>query len=165
MVRYTTLGLKKPQKALKKAKTLPKLIKEADREFSRYVRLRDCEYKDGVWVGACISCERQLVVVDADLHWNSGSNLGHYVSRAAKSTRYSEENCNLQCAACNAWRDKVSMLDSYRRALNQKYGNGTAQRLKRESKILHKPTRQELEQIIKDSKEYVKFSLAHPSGL
>lgn len=141
--------------------SLPQLVKRADKEFSRYVRLRDCEYIDGQWVGECITCGRRLVVVDASGHWNAGSNLGHFVGRACKRLRWDEYNCNLQCAHCNAWRDKIDMLDAYKKGVDDKYGTGTWKRLVKEGKETHKPTREELDQVIHDSKEYCNYTLNH----
>lgn len=145
----------------KSKKSLSSLVKLADKEFSRYVRLRDSVYEDGVWAGVCISCDRKLVVVNWG-HWNPAANLGHYIGRSCKTLRWNEENCNLQCAHCNAWRDKVSMIGAYKKALDLKYGQGTSRRLKRESARLHKPTRDELETIINDSREWVNYTLSHP---
>ena len=144
-----------------KQRTLPQLVKLADKEFSRYVRLRDCELIDGQWVGECITCNRRLVVLDENGHWNAGSNLGHFIGRSVKKLRWDECNTNLQCAHCNAWRDKIDMLDAYKKGIEDKYGKDTLDRLKLESKQMHKPTRDELEQIIHDSREQVKYMLEH----
>lgn len=144
-----------------KTKTLPQLIKEADKAFSRYIRLRDSEYNGECWVGECITCDRKMVIVDYAGHWNAGSNLGHFIGRANKKLRWDEFNCNLQCAHCNAWRDKIDMLEAYRNGIIDKYGKDTLDDLMKQSKEMHKPTRDELEQIIHDSKEQVKYMLEH----
>lgn len=144
-----------------KTKTLPQLVKQADTEFSRYVRLRDSEYIDGQWEGNCITCDRKLVILSREGRWNAGANLGHFIGRSAKKLRWDECNCNLQCAHCNAWRDKISMLDAYKKGIEDKYGKETLKRLLKEAKELHKPTRDELEQVIHDSKEQVKYMLEH----
>lgn len=148
----------------KKRKTLDQknfreLVKEADKWFSRYVRLRDCELIEGEWLGQCITCDRRLTVVDREGHWNAGSNLGHFVGRSAMSTRFSEENCNLQCAHCNAWLDKETMITAYRKALKLKYGDNVPGRLVREGKQLVKLTKADLLEIIHDSKVQIDYYL------
>jgi hypothetical protein len=102
-----------------------------------------------------------MVIVGSDGRWNPGANLGHYVGRACKNLRWDELNCNLQCAHCNAWRDKIDMLNAYKKGLDEKYGVGTAKRLRIEGKKTHKPTREELGLVVQDSKEYVKWTLEH----
>lgn len=149
----------------KRLQSLPKLVKKADVAFSRYIRLRDCEYEDGSWVGECITCNRKLVVVDASGHWGYGAHAGHYVSIGKKSTRWDEMNVNLQCAHCNLWMDKIEMLKRYRKALGLKYGDKTADRLIIEGRKIHKPTRDELLQIIHDSNQEVEWTLGHPNGI
>lgn len=72
---------------------------------------------------------------------------------------------NLQCAHCNLWMDKVEMIKRYKKALDDKYGKGVWQRLVREGNQTQKPSRDDMEQIIHDSKEYVRFTLAHPNGV
>lgn len=154
---------KKPKKRKTiEQKTASELVKAADREFSRYIRLRDSVEEGGAWVGVCITCPRKLVIIDADGKWRRDSQNGHYISRGFHQLRYDEENCSLQCSHCNAWRDKVSMTEAYTKAVDDKYGDGTANKLKAWSeqdgarKMLTKP---ELLQVIADSKKQVEFML------
>ena len=171
-VKKTGLKRTKPArtpKAKKTAKRLPlekktarELVKVADKEFSRYIRLRDAEYADGQWVGTCITCPRPIVVITREGKWVSSSQNCHYIDRGVHQLRYDEVNCNLGCAHCNAWRDKTDMYDAYHAALDKKYGPGTANRLKDESKLegsrklLTKP---ELLQIIHDCRTRVAIIL------
>lgn len=145
-------------------KTKPELIKEADKWYSRYVRLRDSDkLPDGSWAGLCIDgCGKLVPVMSADGRWLAGSNIGHYVGRASKNLRFDDFNCNLQAAWCNAWRDKISMLNGYRKGLDMKYGTGTATRLKREGNKDRKLSKDELLEIIADSKEYIAYALKNP---
>lgn len=154
---------KRPRRTLEQ-KTSQELIREADKWFSKYVRLRDAWYEDGAWVGECITCPRKLIVMDANERWNAGANLGHYITRGHRGLRYDEFNCNLQCAHCNAWRDKVSMIEAYKEALDFKYGKGVAARLKRESHLITKLTKPDLLQIISDCKEYIRHALTYPEN-
>jgi hypothetical protein len=162
-----------PLQKLKKAQRpkltpLPTLIKRADTAFSRYVRLRDAAYSRGAFRGECITCGRKLEVCrfdGKDWKWNAAANIGHYITRGHKGLRFDERNCNLQCARCNAWEDKVKMITSYTRNLDLKYGDGVATELQMAGREAYKLTRGELETIIRDSKEYVAWTLAHPEGL
>ena len=120
-----TKGLKKttPLKATTKKRpkqTIPELTKKADKAFSRYVRLRDSVYDGEKWVGTCITCTREMIVMQED-KWRAGANLGHFIGRGCKELRYDEYNTNLQCAHCNAWRDKEDMLQAYRKGIKEKY--------------------------------------------
>lgn len=82
---------------------------KADREFSRYIRLRDMD-KNGCFV--CISCSKRLPITQAD--------CGHYVNRQHMSLRYNEMNCNAQCRSCNRYDE--GNQQGYRRGLVAKYG-------------------------------------------
>lgn len=130
------------------------MVKEADTLFSWAIRLRDSYLLDGAWQGQCITCGKTILVRDANGRWKHTSNIGHFISRGDFNLRYDEENCNLQCAHCNAWRDKESMLEAYRNALDDKYGIGTAQKLKlqHQNNARNSLSREELNQIINDSK-------------
>lgn len=141
------------------------LRKRADKEFAHYVRLRDSWYEDGAWVGLCITCERKCLVIDANGRWQKPNGWGHYITRGNYTLRYLEENTNLQCGHCNAWMDKEEMLGRYRKALDLKYGRGTAAKLRRLSKLKPiRPNKQILKEHIESSREYLKYALAHPEN-
>lgn len=78
---------------------------------------------------------------------------GHFVSRTCNLLRYDEENTNAQCPGCNIW--KSGEQYEYARQLDIKYGDGTAEKLHNQRHINHKLTITELEQIIKEAKEYI----------
>lgn len=131
-----------------KTKSLPSLVKKADKIFSEYIRYRDAdqeaEDKDGNWVPAitCITCKKVVAVKQA--------HCGHFIQRGCKLTRFDEQNANGQCPYCNTYR----YGEQFRHGLeiDRKFGEGTTDRLvklenqyKREG---HKWTRDELEAII-----------------
>lgn len=126
-----------------KAKTVSKLKKEADKWFSKYIRVRDSG-TDGY--GECITCGTRK-------HWKEAQN-GHFVRRSVNALRYDELNCNLQCVGCNMFR--AGELYLYGKALDQKYGEGTADKLQAKRFETHKLTVQELEEVISNAKEYLK---------
>lgn len=87
----------------------PDLRAKLDREFSRYIRLRDA-LPDGTF--KCISCGQVKPISQAD--------CGHYINRKHMATRFDEMNCNAQCIACNRF-DEGNM-SGYRQGLVRKYG-------------------------------------------
>jgi hypothetical protein len=118
------------------------LKKQADKYFSKYVRLRDSV--DGY--GQCITCDRTY-------HWKQAQ-AGHFVSRSCNFLRYNDENVNLQCSGCNLF--KAGDQYQYAKNLDLKYGTGTAEKLHSQRHTTHKFTAEELEKIIKEAKEYIK---------
>lgn len=85
---------RKTRQQLESIKTVPMLKKEAQREFNRYVRLRDATQP-------CISCGAPPPDL-AGLH--AGRDAGHYRSTgSADHLRYHEDNCHAQCVRDNQW--------------------------------------------------------------
>lgn len=67
-----------------------KLIRELDRVFSIYIRLRDCN-KD--WIVVCPLC-------GARIPRKKSQNM-HFISRWVLKYRYDETNCHWWCMRCN----------------------------------------------------------------
>lgn len=129
---------------MRKKLTNKSLIKKADDSFQMMVRYRD-NFK-------CITCGRQFPFGErTTLH------AGHFVGRGNKSTRWDEENVNAQCAYCNMQQSfgNVFVIHNYERALEEKYGQGTVERLIRKGREVFKPTREFLEEVIRTSDEFV----------
>lgn len=124
--------------------SVAKLKKKADALHSRYVRLRDSG-TDGY--GECITCGARKFWKDAQ--------CGHFVTRANNKLRYDEMNTNLQCVGCNMFKSGEQYL--YSKALDEKYGAGTAEELHQQRFDTHKLTIQELEEIIEDRTTQIKF--------
>ena len=95
--------------------TRSKLIKKLDTIFSQYIRLKNSTNE----VGTCFTCGKQD-------HWKKLQN-GHFQSRRHYSTRWDTENCQIQCAGCNVFKQGEQFIFSQN--LDQKYGEGTARRL------------------------------------
>lgn len=84
---------KKDREKREQLKTIPQLIEEAQRDFNRYIRLRDRGR-------GCISCGRPLQLGGV----GGGFDAGHYRSRgAAGHLRFDEDNCHGQCKFCNSY--------------------------------------------------------------
>lgn len=99
----------------KRTKTRGQLVKELDSAFSQYIRLKDAV--DGL--ATCVTCGTQK-------EWKLLQN-GHYESRGKFPTRWDEENCHVQCYACN-----VAMkgnYTSYARYMVNRYGAGKLEEL------------------------------------
>ena len=108
-----------------KSRTKSLAMKKADRYFSEYIRLRDADSSGKV---RCITCEK---VVD----WND-CDAGHFIDRSHKNTRFDERNVNGQCKTCN--RFQSGRQYEHGRAIDLKYGEGTADELLQLSKQIIK---------------------------
>jgi hypothetical protein len=96
-------------------KSISKLKKELDKWFSLYIRLRESNEE----LCQCFTCGK----VD---HFKRMQN-GHFQSRRFLPTRFDEENCQVQCPACNVFR--YGEQYKFGLYLDGKYGEGTAQEL------------------------------------
>lgn len=105
------------RKAGKKKDKHADLIKKLDAEFSTYIRLRDCN-NDGY--ARCVTCNHYD-------HWLTLQN-GHFMTRGNMATRYHEQNCSIQCGGCNG--PKKGMQYEHGLMLDQRWGEGTALRMR-----------------------------------
>ena len=80
------------KKPLKNKPTRSKIVAKLDSVFSEYIRRRYA--KDDM--AKCVTCGK----VD---HWKN-QQAGHFMSRKHYSTRWDEENVQVQCAGCNVFR-------------------------------------------------------------
>lgn len=116
--------------------------RKADVVWSIYIRTRD---SDGTY-GTCITCGVRRLIKELQ--------CGHFVKRSVNLLRYDEENTNAQCYSCNVMRYGEQYL--YAKALDDKYGDGTADKLMAQRFTSHKFTIEELEQIIEDAQLGIK---------
>lgn len=111
-IKKTHWDKSKKEQEKKKAKaglSKPALIKEADKWFSYFIRLK---FSDKNGYCRCISCGKVYF-------WKYIQN-GHYMSRRYFSTRYSEDNCRPQGVECNIFNQGA--IQMYRRALIKEIG-------------------------------------------
>ena len=112
-----------------------KRLKElADEAFSRWIRRRD-SVNDMV---TCVTCHKVK-------HWKEVDN-GHFQSRRFLSTRYDERNCAGQCKECNG--PGNGQQYKFGKAINEKYGEGTAEALEAQTKVIHQMKKIDFEDII-----------------
>ena len=125
-------------------KPISKLKKELDKWFSLYIRLRDAT-DEGLC--QCFTCGKVA-------HYKTGSmQCGHFQSRKYHSTRWNEQNCQVQCVGCNMFKSGEQW--KFGLALDVKYGEGTSQELEFLSKIIVKKMRSEYEEDIRYYKTLV----------
>ncbi len=92
----------------------------ADYWFSIYIRLRDAN-SNGIVM--CITCGKPYFWKGGILH------CGHYQKRRKLNTRYDERNCAGQCLSCNYY--KSGRDDIFALEIDRKWGEGTAEHLRR----------------------------------
>lgn len=119
-----------------KVKKKPDLKVKLDKEFSLFIRLRDC-MPNGFF--RCISCGQIKPFEQAD--------CGHYFSRTHLATRYDEKNCNAECRHCNRFR--ADHLEGYRVNLITKIGQQAFDLLKIKAASTSKMSDFEYEQLIR----------------
>ena len=125
-------------------KTISKLKKELDKWFSLYIRLRDAT-DEGLC--QCFTCGKVA-------HYKTGSmQCGHFQSRKYHSTRWNEQNCQVQCVKCNMFEQGEQW--KFGLALDVKYGEGTSGDLEFAAKIILKKMRAEYEEEIRYYKSIV----------
>ena len=125
-------------------KTISKLKKELDKWFSLYIRIREAnEYG----YCQCFTCGK------VGHYKTGGMQNGHFQSRKHLSTRFDEDNCQVQCVACNIFRSGEQYLFSLR--LNEKYGEGRAEELEQLARTTLKISRVEYEEQISYYKKRV----------
>lgn len=81
----------KGSKSRSKTKTQAQLKKELDSVFSKFIRQKYADKHTGLV--KCYTCQTVK-------HWKEMQN-GHWIPRNILITRFSEENCRVQCTGCN----------------------------------------------------------------
>jgi hypothetical protein len=130
----------------KKVKTLTKLKKDLDSIFSKFIRLRNAN--DYGWV-KCVTC----IKMD---HWKK-LQAGHFISRRHLSTRWDEDNVQVQCYGCNVMQQGRQF--EFSKWLDDKYGAGKSDQLLQKSRELKKFDRYELERLHLEYKQEVEYHL------
>jgi hypothetical protein len=134
--------MEKVTETMIKEEDLSGLIEDADAVFSQYIRLK---YADSKGVVKCFTC-------NTFKHWTLMQN-GHYVKRAHLYLRWDERNCRPQDADCNEF--KGGNIPVYTERLEAEC-QGITEILQEEMRIVHKPTREEIRQIISQYTPLVK---------
>lgn len=115
---------------MSKKQTRTSIIKKLDTVFSIYIRRRFAVND----MSKCVTCEKED-------HWKS-LQCGHFMSRKHLSTRWDENNCQVQCAGCNVFR----YGEQYK--FSQYLGNKLSEKMHIKSKQIVKFTYIELQDMI-----------------
>lgn len=121
---------------MRKKIPLNRLKKKAWAIFSHHMRKR---YADEDGTVKCVTCKWVG-------HYTK-CNLGHFQHGHSKLTFMDERNVHIQCVACNLY--KSGNLIAYYDFMRTKYGQDTIDALRELSHQIWKPTRQDLEDIIR----------------
>jgi len=124
-------------------KSISKLKKDLDKWFSLYIRLRHST--NGL--SQCFTCGK----VD---HYKR-LQCGHFQSRRHHSTRWHEQNCEVQCVKCNMFSGSGEQW-KFGLNLDAKYGSGTSRELEYLARQTVKRIRTEYESDISYYKACVK---------
>lgn len=127
----------------KKKPTRSSLVKKLDSVFSLYIRQRN---KDSRGFTECVTCGKKD-------HYKK-LQAGHFISRKNYSTRWDEDNVQVQCVACNVYRYGEQYKFSL--WLNKMLGEGTADRLHAKGLELVKFSNFELQDMIDMYKDKLK---------
>jgi hypothetical protein len=106
------------------------LVKKLDSVFSIYIRRRYAVND----IAKCVTCGKED-------NWKS-LQCGHFMSRKHLSTRWNEDNCQVQCAGCNVFR----YGEQYKFSLY--LGNNLSEQLHIQSKQIRKFDDVELQDMI-----------------
>jgi len=125
-----------------KKQSYASLKKKLDAVFSEWIRRKDA--KDGI--ATCVTC-------GAKKEWKS-IQCGHFVSRVHLATRWLEQNCAPQCSTCNVL--KRGNMVEYAVWMNENWGWGTIEELRRLKHTTVKYTPAKLKEMIEDYQAKVK---------
>ena len=125
-------------------KTISKLKKELDKWFSLYIRLREAT---DTGLCQCFTCGK---VAD---YKTGGMQCGHFQSRKHLSTRWNEQNCQVQCVGCNMFKQGEQWKFGLK--IDVKYGQSTSNDLEFLATQIHKKARWEYEDDISYYKNIV----------
>jgi len=119
-----------------------KLVDKLDKVFSVYIRRRYAKND----IAECFTCGKKD-------HWKKLQN-GHFQSRKHYSTRFNEQNCQVQCAGCNVFR--YGEQYKFSKNLDNTYYSGLAEELHIEANKTVKLDNTDLEMLIEKYEMLIK---------
>jgi len=103
--------------------------KRAWKEFSRFIRIRDClETTGSTKHGKCFTCEK--IIPYQDLH------AGHFMDGRTNALLFNEQGTHAQCSECNT--AKGGNKTAYKRRMLQRYGGRVVEELQ---ELRHRPVK------------------------
>lgn len=121
-----------------KKKTRSKVVKELDAVFSQYIRRRNAKND----IAECVTCGKKD-------HWKK-LQAGHFQSRKHYSTRWDEDNVQVQCSGCNVFRYGEQW--KFGKWLDNNIKKGLSEKLEIKSRQTVKFTMADLEEMIQKYK-------------
>ena len=119
-----------------------KLVDKLDKVFSIYIRRRFANND----IAECFTCGKQD-------NWKKLQN-GHFQSRKHYSTRWHEQNCQVQCSGCNVFR--YGEQYKFSKNLDNTYYSGLAEELHIEANKTVKLDNTDLEMLIEKYEMLIK---------
>jgi len=110
-------------------------------------RYRHSFVRNGERLAECITCKTVKPIKELQ--------AGHFISRRVNALRFDPENLNVQCYSCNVM--KYGEQYQYAKEIDLLYGDGKAQELHDRRFETHKFTIPELEEVIRDAQEEIKY--------
>lgn len=126
-------------------KTTPTLVREASTLLQLLVRMKAAD--DNGYV-SCVVC-------GTTRHYKDRMDGGHFISRAKTATRLLEENVHPECKGCNM--PGSGHEAGYATFMVDMYGRDFVEALHRKSREVKKWNRLELEELIQDFKDQIKY--------
>jgi len=123
--------------------SIQELIIDIDRVASKYVRLASMDKEHKV---ECFTCGVRK-------NWKVMQN-GHFIARAALATRWELANLKPQCSYCNV--TLHGNIDEYKSRLEAER-KGITDYLYEQSKVVTKPSRDELKQLLFDFQQKLRL--------
>jgi hypothetical protein len=138
-----------------KRETISSLKKKAWTAFSRYIRLRDgLKTMGSTEYGKCITCGEVV-----PLWTRGGMQAGHFIDGRSASILFDEDLVHGQCSRCNLY--KSGNKDAYTPIMIDRYGLERVQEMWRQKNIIHRWTKEELNNIIQKYNELYKFMVSN----
>lgn len=119
-----------------KKQTVSSLKKLVWKDFSKYIRLRDCLETTGTLTkGKCVTCHKVFPFEDLQ--------AGHFIAGRSGENLFDERGCYAQCKVCNVFNH--GNLEEYYPFMLKRWGEEVIEELKREKRTPKRWTLPELE--------------------
>lgn len=122
--------------------TRKRLVQNLDKVFSEYIRRKDTNFHGET---ECYTCGKRD-------HWKK-LQCGHFQSRRHYSTRWSIDNCKVQCSACNVFRAGEQYKFGLR--LNKENGKDFTEKISEQARQIVKFSDDDLREKIKYFKNLI----------
>jgi hypothetical protein len=127
-----------------KKSPLKRAKEKAWKNFSLYIRLRDClRTTGGIYHGRCCTCGKSYPLAQLQ--------AGHFVPGRTNALLFREKGCHAQCAGCNIF--KHGAVHEYIDFMKASYGDEIMEEERRQRYVTIKYTTQDFLQIAEKYKK------------